>query len=82
MIEATGAGSVVFGVLQNTGRYGITCLTGVSPAGRHGTVDAGAVNREMVLENDVVIGSVYANLRHYRKPPTSWRAPTPDGLRK
>lgn len=67
VIEATGAGSVVFGVLQNTGHYGVTCLTDVSPSGRHITVDAGAVNREIVLENDVVIGSVNANLRHYRQ---------------
>ena len=28
---------------------------------------AGAVNREIVLENDAVIGSVDANLRHYRQ---------------
>jgi glucose 1-dehydrogenase len=67
VIEATGAGSVVFGVLQHTSHYGVTCLVGVSPAGRHITVDAAAVNREIVLENDVVIGSVNANLRHYRQ---------------
>lgn len=30
------------------------------------TVDAGALNRELVLENDVVVGSVNANLEHYR----------------
>jgi threonine dehydrogenase-like Zn-dependent dehydrogenase len=29
------------------------------------SVDAGTVNRELVLENDVVLGSVNANLRHY-----------------
>ncbi|MGV0745691.1 glucose 1-dehydrogenase [Mycolicibacterium sp. XJ870] len=67
VIEATGAAAVVFGVLQQTSSYGITCLTGVSPSGRHIQVDAGAVNREIVLENDVVIGSVNANLRHYRQ---------------
>ena len=31
------------------------------------SVDAGQVNRDLVLENDVVIGSVNANLRHYRQ---------------
>jgi glucose 1-dehydrogenase len=67
LIEATGAGSVVFAVLQNTSHYGVTCLVGVSPAGRHITVDAGMVNREIMLENDAVIGSVNANLRHYRQ---------------
>ncbi|MCP2258221.1 Threonine dehydrogenase [Streptoalloteichus tenebrarius] len=66
VIEATGAGSVVFGAIEYTAPYGIVCLTGVSPAGRMLPVDAGALNRELVLENDVVIGSVNANLRHYR----------------
>lgn len=67
VIEATGAGPVVFGAIANTSTYGIVCLTGVSPAGRRLSVDAGAVNREVVLENDAVVGSVNANLRHYRQ---------------
>jgi threonine dehydrogenase-like Zn-dependent dehydrogenase len=65
VIEATGAGPLVFGAIANTGSYGIVCLTGVSPTGRKLQVDAGAVNRELVLENDAVVGSVNANLRHY-----------------
>jgi glucose 1-dehydrogenase len=66
IIEATGVGSVVFEAMTDTNPYGILCLTGVSPAGRRITVDAGATNRELVLENDVVVGSVNANMRHYR----------------
>jgi glucose 1-dehydrogenase len=66
VIEATGVGSVVFGAIAHTGSYGITCLTGVSTPGRELTIDAGAGNRQIVLENDVVVGSVNANLRHYR----------------
>ncbi|GAB2584596.1 threonine dehydrogenase [Paractinoplanes abujensis] len=66
VIEATGAGSVVFDAIANTGTYGITCLTGVSTPGRTISIDAGADNRQIVLENDVVVGSVNANLRHYR----------------
>jgi threonine dehydrogenase-like Zn-dependent dehydrogenase len=65
VIEATGAGPVVFGALERTAPYGIVCLTGVSGTGRRLRVDAGALNREIVLENDVVIGSVNANLGHY-----------------
>jgi threonine dehydrogenase-like Zn-dependent dehydrogenase len=65
VIEATGVGSVVFDALETTASYGIVCLTGVSPKGRRLTVDAGSLNREIVLENDVVIGSVNANLDHY-----------------
>lgn len=67
VIEATGAGQVVFDVIANTAAYGIVCLTGVSAAGRRVGVDAGEINRELVLENDVVLGSVNANLRHYRQ---------------
>ncbi|MBB4908727.1 glucose 1-dehydrogenase [Actinophytocola algeriensis] len=67
VIEATGAGQVVFDVMAHTAAYGIVCLTGVSAAGRRLPVDAGGINRELVLENDVVVGSVNANLRHYRQ---------------
>jgi glucose 1-dehydrogenase len=67
VIEATGAGQVVFDAMAHTAAYGIACLTGVSAAGRRIGIDAGGLNRELVLENDVVIGSVNANLRHYRQ---------------
>src|SRR5579875_621848 len=67
VIEATGVGSVVFGALLNTDTYGITCLTGVSSGGHTINVDAGLVNRDIVLANDVVVGSVNANLRHYQQ---------------
>jgi threonine dehydrogenase-like Zn-dependent dehydrogenase len=65
VIEATGVGRLVFGAMSGTAPYGIVCLTGVSPGGRTLPVDAGDLNREIVLENDVVVGSVNANLRHY-----------------
>jgi glucose 1-dehydrogenase len=65
VIEATGVGQLVFGAAGRTATYGIVCLTGVSPAGHPMSVDAGTFNRELVLENDVIIGSVNANLGHY-----------------
>lgn len=65
VIEATGVPNLVFDVIGRTGPGGIVCLTGVSPVGRRLEIDAGAVNRELVLENDVVFGSVNANRRHY-----------------
>ncbi len=65
VIEATGAASVVFDAMANTAPYGIVCLTGVSSAGPRLAVDAGALNREIVLENDVVVGSVSAGALHY-----------------
>lgn len=66
IIEATGANEVVFAAMGNTAPFGVVCLTGVSPVGRLIDVDAGAMHRDIVLENDVVVGSVNANLRHYR----------------
>jgi threonine dehydrogenase-like Zn-dependent dehydrogenase len=71
IIEATGVGQLVFDAMKETAAAGITCLTGVSPAGRSLSVDAGALNRELVLENDVVFGSVNANLRHYEMAATA-----------
>jgi glucose 1-dehydrogenase len=65
VIEATGAPALVFGAMGGTAPYGITVLTGVSSRGRRIGVDAGELNRDIVLENDVVVGSVNANLRHY-----------------
>jgi len=67
VIEATGVSSVVFDAIRSTASYGIVCLTGVSSAGRRVQVDGGALNLEIMLENDVVIGSVNANLRHYQQ---------------
>lgn len=65
VIEATGVSKVVFEAMSATGPFGIVCLTGVSPVGRKIAVDVGAAGREMVLENDVVVGSVNAGLGHY-----------------
>jgi glucose 1-dehydrogenase len=65
IIEATGVGQVVFDAMEHNAAAGIVCLTGVSPTGRDLEVDAGALNRSIVLENDVVFGSVNANRSHY-----------------
>jgi len=65
VIECTGASALVFDVVGRTARNGIVCLTGVSSGGRHVRVDVGMLNRTMVLENDVVFGTVNANRRHY-----------------
>jgi threonine dehydrogenase-like Zn-dependent dehydrogenase len=65
VIECTGVGQLVFDVMEAAGANGIVCLTGVSSGGRELPVDAGLLNRRMVLENDVVFGSVNANRRHY-----------------
>jgi threonine dehydrogenase-like Zn-dependent dehydrogenase len=65
VIECTGAGSVVLDALGRTGPDGIVCLAGVSSGGHKISFDIGDLNRGMVLENHVAVGSVNANRRHY-----------------
>jgi glucose 1-dehydrogenase len=65
VVECTGASPVVIDALARTGPLGIVCLSGVSSGGRKVALDVGGINREMVLENDVVFGTVNANRRHY-----------------
>jgi Threonine dehydrogenase and related Zn-dependent dehydrogenases len=65
IIEATGAAELVLDSMENNAAGGIVCLTGVSSVGRTVSFDVGAVNRDIVLQNDVVFGSVNANRRHY-----------------
>lgn len=65
VIECTGVGQLVFDAMEHIAPDGVVCLTGVSSGGRRLAVDAGALNRELVLENHVVVGSVNANRRHY-----------------
>ncbi|HEV3013599.1 MAG TPA: glucose 1-dehydrogenase [Actinomycetota bacterium] len=71
IVECTGAGEVVIDAIAKAAPDGIVCLTGVSSAGRTLTIDAGALNRELVLENGVVFGTVNANRRHYQAAATA-----------
>jgi threonine dehydrogenase-like Zn-dependent dehydrogenase len=64
IVECTGVGQLIFDVMDCAGSNGIVCLTGVSST-RELSVDVGLLNRRLVLENDVVFGSVNANRRHY-----------------
>jgi threonine dehydrogenase-like Zn-dependent dehydrogenase len=65
VMECTGVGSLVFDAMEHMGPGGVLCLTGLSSGGRSLGVDAGMLNRTMVLENEAVVGSVNANRRHY-----------------
>jgi len=65
VIECTGVAQLVLDAMAHNAPDAIVCLTGVSSGGRDFNVDAGLLNRSMVLENDVVFGSVNANRRHY-----------------
>ncbi len=65
VIECTGAASVVLDAMSRTDANGIVCLAGVSSGGHKLNFDIGELNRTMVLENNLMFGSVNANRRHY-----------------
>ena len=65
VMECTGAASLVMEVVDHTAPDAIVCLTGVSAAGVTRNVDIGTLNREIVLGDRVIFGSVNANRRHY-----------------
>src|SRR5580698_7459172 len=65
VIECTGHVQMLFEAGPQHVRYRITCLTGVSPVGAEANVDPGLLNRNMVLQNSVLFGSVNANRDHY-----------------
>ena len=65
IVECTGVGQVISDSIQAIGSGGIVCLTGV---GHGGVVTADAcadVAASAVLNNNVIVGSVNANKRHW-----------------
>src|SRR5207237_3568873 len=66
--------------MRSNARAAVVCLVGVSAPGRKGSVDVGELNRSLVLENDVVFGSVNANRRHYEQAAQALAAADPDWL--
>src|SRR5829696_460798 len=81
VVECTGVAELVAGAMQHTAPGAIVCLTGVA-ASRNLSVDVGALNNELVLENDVVFGSVNANRRHFEQAVEALRKADPDWLRR
>jgi threonine dehydrogenase-like Zn-dependent dehydrogenase len=81
VVECTGVAELVAGAMRHTAPGAIVCLTGVAPS-RTLSVDVGALNNELVLENDVVFGSVNANRRHFEQAVRSLHEADPDWLRR
>ena len=66
IVECTGVGQVITDAVKGAAAGGIVCLTGVGSGGRTIGVVADLA-AEMVLQNNVVVGSVNANKRHWYK---------------
>lgn len=67
VIEATGIGQLVFDVIGRAAPDAIVCLTGISSGTRALDIAADAINKAMVLSNEVVFGSVNAGLANYQQ---------------
>jgi threonine dehydrogenase-like Zn-dependent dehydrogenase len=65
VVECTGAVPVISAVISRNAPGAVLCLAGVSAPGHEVSIDLGLLNRTMVLQNDIVFGSVNANRRHY-----------------
>lgn len=66
IVECTGVGAVIADSIQQIGSGGILCLTGIGAGGSAmgAVADTAAA---VVLKNNVIVGSVNANKRHWYK---------------
>lgn len=67
VLECTGVGKVVTESISVIGASGVVCLTGVGHGGSLPQVPSANVAAMAVLKNNIVIGSVNANKRHWFK---------------
>jgi threonine dehydrogenase-like Zn-dependent dehydrogenase len=65
VIECTGVGELVFDCLEHTGPNAVVALTGISASRAEMQTPLTTLNKELVLTNEVVFGSVNAGKRHY-----------------
>ena len=67
IVECTGVGQVIADSIRSIGAGGIVCLTGVGTGGHTIGPATADVAAGAVLRNNVLIGSVNANKRHWYK---------------
>jgi glucose 1-dehydrogenase len=67
IIECTGVGQVINDAVQAIGAGGVVCLTGVGTGGSTVGPAIADVAAAAVLKNNVIVGSVNANKRHWYK---------------
>ena len=65
IVECTGVGQVIADSIQSIGSSGIVCLTGVGHGGAVASAALADVAAAAVLKNNVIVGSVNANKRHW-----------------
>jgi glucose 1-dehydrogenase len=67
IVECTGVGQVIADSIQAVAPGGVVCLTGVGSGGRTVGLTTADAASNVVLRNNVVVGSVNANKRHWYK---------------
>jgi threonine dehydrogenase-like Zn-dependent dehydrogenase len=65
IVECTGVGQVIADSIQAVSAGGVVCLTGVGTGGRTTGLSTADVAATIVLQNNVIVGSVNANKRHW-----------------
>jgi threonine dehydrogenase-like Zn-dependent dehydrogenase len=65
VVECTGIGEVVLAAIERSAPCAIVCLAGLSSGTRTIELEPASLNRRIVLQNEVVFGSVNANAAHY-----------------
>lgn len=81
VIECTGLGAVGRAAGRKVASGGIMCLTGIMDADPQLDVDATALNRRMVLHNQLLFGTVNAGRRHWAQAADALAAADPAWLR-
>ena len=67
IVECTGVGSVIADSIRKIGAGGVVCLTGVGAGGPAANWAVADIAAAAVLKNNVMVGSVNANKRHWYK---------------
>jgi threonine dehydrogenase-like Zn-dependent dehydrogenase len=65
ILEATGSAHVVFAAMEMLATNGVLCLLSVTGGEGSAEVPIDRINQQLVLGNQVVFGSVNANLSHF-----------------
>jgi glucose 1-dehydrogenase len=82
VIECTGVGSVIIDSIRQVASGGVVCLTGVGGGGASSGVSPADMAKAVVLQNNVIVGSVNANRRHFYRAAEALAAADRDWLER
>ena len=81
IIECTGVGQVIVESLVKVASGGVVCLTGVGHGGSLSGLAPADVASAAVLKNNIIVGSVNANKRHWYKASQALAQANPEVLK-